>query len=219
MRLEHLILGLLAVRPFSGYDMRKWMEGKGKYLGYGVQLPQIYRTLPKLVANGWAAFELDPRAGRPDAKVYRLTEAGRQELLAWARSPYEPSPRMTDSDFRLRFLFAGQLGPEFALDLLRTELDYRLAHVGEPGWMDFLTDEAADGAAHEAADGATAEATAGSLVDAAWANAVRLAAHEHGYRAMASYIAWLQLTLARLELQAGLPPSRTPYRGRPADTP
>lgn len=207
MRLEHLILGLLAVRPFSGYDMRKWMEGKGKYLGYGVQLPQIYRTLPKLVAKGWAAFELDPREGRPDAKVYRITEAGHQELLAWARSPYEPSPRMTDSDFRLRFLFAGQLGPQFALDLLRTELDYRLAHVGEPGWMDFLTDEPAE------------DAEPDSLVDASWANAVRLAAHEHGYRAMASYIAWLQLTLARLELQAGLPPSRTPYRGRPASAP
>ncbi len=207
MRLEHLILGLLAVRPFSGYDMRKWMEGKGKYLGYGVQLPQIYRTLPKLVAKGWAAFELDPREGRPDAKVYRITEAGHQELLAWARSPYEPSPRMTDSDFRLRFLFAGQLGPQFALDLLRTELDYRLAHVGEPGWMDFLTDEPAE------------DAEPDSLVDASWANAVRLAAHEHGYRAMASYIAWLQLPLARLELQAGLPPSRTPYRGRPASAP
>ncbi|MBF9069042.1 PadR family transcriptional regulator [Streptacidiphilus fuscans] len=203
MRLEHVILGLLAVRPFSGYDMRKWMEGKGKYLGYEVQLPQIYRTLPKLVANGWAEFDVDPREGRPDAKVYRITEAGREELLAWARSPYEPSPSMADSDFRLRFLFTGQLGPEFALDLLRTEIDYRIAHVGGPGWLDFhVTETSPD-----------------SLVDAAWANSLHLAAHEFGYSTMASYIAWLQLTLARLEVQAGLPPSRTPYRGRPEEAP
>ncbi len=197
MRLEHVILGMLAVRPFSGYDVRKWMEGKGKYLGYGVQLPQIYRTLPKLVANGWAEYEVDPREGRPDAKVYRITGAGREELLAWARSPYEPSPRLTDNDFRLRFMFAGQLGPEFALDLLRTEIDYRLTHVGEPGWMDFHG----------------AEAGLDTAVDGAWAHSVHLALHEFGYSAMASYIAWLQLTLARLELQAGLPPSRVPYRG------
>ncbi|CAM5627060.1 PadR family transcriptional regulator [Streptomyces tanashiensis] len=201
MRLEHVILGLLALRPASGYDIRKWMEGKGKYLSYDVQLPQIYRTLPRLVDNGWAEFDLDPREGRPDAKVYRLTQAGRDALLDWARSPYEPSPRPADPDFQLRFLFAGQLGPEHAIAVLRTELDYRLAHFGEPGWMDFTAlglDPIPD-------------------IDTTWVRKLHLAAHQHGYASTAAYIAWLQLTLASLEAEAGLPPSPTPYRG-PATT-
>ncbi|MER5708795.1 PadR family transcriptional regulator [Streptomyces sp. NPDC002122] len=200
MRLEHVILGLLALRPLSGYDMRKWMDGPGKYLGYGVQLPQIYRVLPRLVANGWAEFEVDPRDGKPDAKVYRLTDAGRDELLAWARSPYEPSPRPMDPDFRLRFLFAGQLGPEVTVEILRTELDYRLARLREPGWMDFTTiplDPVPE-------------------IDLAWARAIQLSAHEFGYSSTAAYIAWLQLTLAKAEDAAGRAPSSAPYRGRAA---
>jgi DNA-binding PadR family transcriptional regulator len=126
---------VLAVRRLSGYDISRWMDGPGRYIGYGVRSPQIYRKLTTLVERGWIAYEVDSREGRPDAKVYRLTDTGREALLEWARSPYEPSTRPMDPDFKLRFLFAGQLDPAIALEIVDTELAYRLEHDGlDPGF-------------------------------------------------------------------------------------
>ncbi|GAA1023649.1 hypothetical protein Aple_090530 [Acrocarpospora pleiomorpha] len=192
--LEYVILGLLGLRPFSGYDMRKWMEGKGQYVGYGVQLPQIYRTLAKLVDRGWIEFQVDSREGKPDAKLYRLTDTGRQELVAWARSPYEPSPRPMDPDFMVRFVIGGALGRDIAIALLRTELDYRRTQASNQNWLDF---------AHTPFEPV-------SEVDEAWVRELHWTAHERGYASTAAYIAWLELTLARLEIADGTTPTRGP---------
>lgn len=178
MRLDHVILGLLAMRRFSGYDLRKWLDGRGRYIGYGITLPQIYTRLAKLTERGWVSFDVEPREGRPDAKVYRLTDAGKEALWEWARSPYEPSPRPNDPDFMVRFLFAGQLDREIALTILRTELDYRLANFSSAeldlsGYDQPQVDE----------------------MDTPWANRVRRRGHELGYANNAAYIAWLQLTI------------------------
>ncbi|MFF2352160.1 PadR family transcriptional regulator [Kitasatospora sp. NPDC058115] len=187
MQLDYVILGGLALRRLSGYDLRRWMDGPGRYIGYGVQLPHIYRRLAKLVERGWVDFEVDPREGRPDAKVYRLTEDGRTALLEWARSPYVPSSRARDPDFTLRFVFAGQLDPAIALEVVTTELELRLQQHAEPralplpGSYDPQLPE----------------------LDADWATEIHTMAHEYGYAYGASYIAWLQLTKARLETRLG----------------
>ncbi|MFB7160978.1 PadR family transcriptional regulator [Streptomyces sp. NPDC056242] len=187
MQLDFVILGALALRRLSGYDLRRWMDGPGRYIGYDVQLPQIYRRLGKLVERGWVAYDVDPREGRPDAKVYRLTEEGREALLEWARSPFQPSPRPRDPDFTLRFVFAGQLDPEIALDTVSTELAYRLEHrpvVSAGPFPDPYDPQIPE-------------------LDADWAGEIHTMAHEHGYAYGASYIAWLELTKARLEARLG----------------
>ena len=183
MQLDYMILGVLALRRLSGYDLRRWMEGRGRYIGYGVQLPQIYRRLAKLTERGWVDFEVDPREGRPDAKVYRITEAGRTALLVWARSPFEPSPRPMDPDFTLRFVFAGQLDPQIALDVVRTELEYRRKHDALSPALPVTN---------------RLEPQIPEL-DPAWAGEVHALAHEHGYATASTYTTWLELTQARLE--------------------
>lgn len=183
MQLDYVILGMLALRRLSGYDVRVWMEGRGRYLGYGVQLPQIYRRLGRLVERGWVEFDVDARDGRPDAKLYRMTEAGRAALLEWARSPYEPSRRPLDVDFRIRFIFAGQLDPQLAIDVVRTELEYRLEHDNTSPML--VHPQPFEPQIPE--------------LDPVWAMEIHTLAHEGGYSTAATYIAWLQLTLARLE--------------------
>ncbi|MCU1642535.1 MAG: hypothetical protein JWN03_2810 [Nocardia sp.] len=183
MQLDYVILGALSFGRCSGYDLRRMMEGGGRYLGYGVQLPQIYRRLGVLVERGLVHFEVDQRAGGPDAKVYSMTEAGRQALLEWARSPFEPTPRPMDSDFKLRFFFAGQLGRDIAIDIVRTELEYRLEH---------------DRGSAEPPIPRTYDPQIPEL-DPDWARHIHTMAHEQGYASTAAYIAWLQLTLVRLE--------------------
>ncbi|MFJ4651341.1 PadR family transcriptional regulator [Nocardia sp. NPDC088792] len=181
--LDTLILGMLALRPLSGYDLGKWMDGPGRFIGYRVTLPQVYRTLAKLVERGLVDFEVDARTGKPDAKVYRLTADGIRALQDWAHSPYEPAPRPMDPDFMLRFLFAGMLDRQLAVQILRIELDYRRNQVRTPTRI----------------DDATTALTPIEAIDAHWAGQVLQAAHDQGRASTASYIGWLEITLADFE--------------------
>ncbi|WP_188268572.1 MULTISPECIES: PadR family transcriptional regulator [unclassified Streptomyces] len=188
MQLDYVILGVLTLRRLSGYDLRRWMAGPGRFIGYDVQLPQIYRKLARLVEDGKVTFDIDPREGRPDAKVYRLTEEGRQAFLAWARSPFEPSPRPRDPEFTLRFVFAGQVSPEIALDIVNTELAYRVAQ--RPAVPSLPFPDKYEPQIPE--------------LDEVWIEEVHTMAHERGYSHGASYIAWLELVKARLERRLGV---------------
>ncbi|WP_067820714.1 PadR family transcriptional regulator [Nocardia inohanensis] len=181
--LDTVILGLLALRPLSGYDLGKWMDGPGRFIGYRVTLPQVYRALAKLVERGLVEFEVEPRPGKPDAKVYRLTADGKQTLLDWANSPYEPAPRPMDPDFMVRFLLGGILGRDTAIRVLRTELDYRREQVRTPTRVGELA------AALEPID----------EISPLWAADVMRAAHEQGRASTASFIGWLEVTLADFE--------------------
>ncbi|MVU77247.1 hypothetical protein GPX89_08310 [Nocardia sp. ET3-3] len=183
--LEQVVLGMLALRPFSGYDLGKWMQGPGQFIGYRAHLPQIYKVLAKLTDRGWVEYEVDRREGKPDAKVYQLTEAGRQALIDWAHTPYEPSPRPKDPDFTLRFLIAGQLDRELALSILRTELAYRLEQRRNPTRLEEIT--------------ASIDPIPG--IDPAWAARILALSHGRGRDAGSQHIAWLETTIAELETE------------------
>lgn len=129
MRLEHILLGLLARGSRSGYDIGKWMQQEGRFYRSNTDQSQIYRVLRGMEKRGWVAHAVEVRPSAPDAKVYRLTDEGRAELLAWARSKYAPPSRFQDGDFHARFDFAGALDADALRDLLVTELEARRAQV------------------------------------------------------------------------------------------
>lgn len=129
MKLEYLLLGLLACRPFDGYEIMKWLETEGQFLRSKTHHSQVYRDLGRMVANGWVEYSIDPREHTPDAKVYRITEIGRDALLGFVRSPYTPPSRFHDADFTSRFVFTVGVDLDAAERLVSTELEYRRAQV------------------------------------------------------------------------------------------
>ncbi|MEW1688348.1 PadR family transcriptional regulator [Streptomyces sp. NPDC091265] len=129
MKFDHVLLGLLAVCPRSGYDLRRWLETEGGFVRSNVHQSQIYRTLGRMGEQGWVEFDVDARDGAPDAKVYRLTDSGRDTLLAWVRSPYEPTSRFQDPDFMARFIFTGMFDAGALIGVIDTELAYRRSQV------------------------------------------------------------------------------------------
>ncbi|GAA1928344.1 PadR family transcriptional regulator [Microbacterium aoyamense] len=129
MKFEHVLLGVLANKPYHGYELMKWFDVEGQFIRSNTHHSQIYRELARMVKNGLVEFEVDPREGRPDAKVYRITEIGQQVLLEWVRSPYQPTSRFQDADFNTRFSFTIGLDIEAALRVVETELAYRRAQV------------------------------------------------------------------------------------------
>lgn len=129
MKLEYILLGLLARGAFSGYDIGKWMQKEGRFYRSSTDQSQIYRVLRRMEEHSWIAYTIGPRTGGPDAKVYRITAAGKDELLRWARTPYEPPSRFQDADFHVRFDIVGMLDDLALRELIVTELEARRTQV------------------------------------------------------------------------------------------
>jgi DNA-binding PadR family transcriptional regulator len=115
MSLRHALLGLLADRQASGYDLMKLFETSLANVWPATQ-SQVYGELGKLTDAGLLEVAAEGPRGR---KEYTLTEAGLAELKHWLIET-EPT-RVRRSDALLRVFFLGVLTPLEAVTFLETE--------------------------------------------------------------------------------------------------
>lgn len=90
--LREAILSLLAIRPMSGYDVRRTYQRAMHQIWYA-PIGQVYPTLRTMRAEGLLEADVHIQHDRPNRKEYRLSEAGEQELAAWLDRP-AALPRM-----------------------------------------------------------------------------------------------------------------------------
>ena len=86
MDVKTVCLGMLTDGPASGYDMKKCFESSfGHFFpaGYG----SIYPALATLARNGLVEFENVEQDGKPDRKVYSITNKGRAALMEGLADP------------------------------------------------------------------------------------------------------------------------------------
>src|SRR5262245_19865355 len=108
MSLRAAILGFLNLEETSGYTLRQRFEGSvGSF--WSVTQSQIYRELHALEREGLVAVRVEPGQGKPDRKVYMLTERGHEALRAWLAEPLEPL--QLRHPLPLRFVFAAEVEP------------------------------------------------------------------------------------------------------------
>ncbi len=122
MALSHAILATLVGGACSGYDLRKQFEGSVGFF-WQASFQQIYRELSKLEEQGWVHSETVHQAGRPDKKLYQVTDVGQAELSAWIAQPVDMAPIKDDL---LVKIFAGYLVPE--LTILTELAQHRTQH-------------------------------------------------------------------------------------------
>jgi DNA-binding PadR family transcriptional regulator len=112
-------LGLLALRPRSGYEIKQTIDRTTRFF-WNASYGQIYPELRRLAADGLIEGEAAPRGGRART-VYSLTAAGRRRLEQWL---VEPAFRVDIRDEGLLKLFFADLLPaEAALELVRIRRD------------------------------------------------------------------------------------------------
>ncbi len=87
MSLAHAILGILRDQPMTGYDLKTRCFDRSIAHFWPADQAQIYRTLERMVGEGWIAGALEMQESRPNKRVYRLTAAGEMELGRWLLSP------------------------------------------------------------------------------------------------------------------------------------
>lgn len=79
MTIEAAILGLLSLKPMTGYDIKKVFEDSDALYWSGNN-NQIYKILIQLYERGWVAREISYQEKAPPRKIYSLTDLGRVEL-------------------------------------------------------------------------------------------------------------------------------------------
>ncbi|NBI30888.1 PadR family transcriptional regulator [Chengkuizengella marina] len=101
----YTLLGLLMYSPLTGYEIKRSIENSIKHFwqeSYG----QIYPTLKKLVDLEFAVVQVEKVDGKPDRKLYSITEKGRVEFINWLKKPIEKIP--IHKDELLLKIFYGQ---------------------------------------------------------------------------------------------------------------
>ncbi|MBA4370781.1 MAG: PadR family transcriptional regulator [Coriobacteriaceae bacterium] len=103
MSLEHAILGFLDRGPMTGYDLKTRCFDRDASHFWTADQAQVYRTLDRLVTRRLVTSRLVPQRGKPDRRVYSVTDNGRSELRAWVAQPLQPAPLRDGDLFRLYF--------------------------------------------------------------------------------------------------------------------
>src|SRR6476469_3268741 len=76
--LGYAILSTLGRKPCSGYQLVGYLE-----VLWPAKHSQIYPLLTKMEKSGFLEFEHIEQQGKPDKKVYSITEKGRSVLKKW----------------------------------------------------------------------------------------------------------------------------------------
>ncbi|MCK5926653.1 MAG: PadR family transcriptional regulator, partial [Nocardioides sp.] len=81
---------------------------------------QIYRVLGRMDGDGWVSVEAVAQEGRPDKKVYAVTELGRAALADWLAQPTDTQSLRSELAVKMRAASFGDR--EAVLDVVRANL-------------------------------------------------------------------------------------------------
>ena len=117
------VLGLLGLKPMSGYDIKSAVDRTIRHF-WAASYGQIYPELKRLEEAGWIAGKDADRGGR-SRRIYRITALGRRRLEGWLHG-YETRIELRDESL-LRLFFADGLPRDEALGLLAARREgYRM---------------------------------------------------------------------------------------------
>lgn len=127
MDVKTVCLGMLTNGDASGYDLKKEFESSfGHFFaaGYG----SIYPALSALAREGLVDCREIAQDGKPDRKVYRINDSGRQRLLEALVA--DPCPcHKVRSDFLATMCFAHLMSPEQVETILDNRVKDAVEHL------------------------------------------------------------------------------------------
>lgn len=126
---SYAILGLLAIRPWSTYDLAQQVH-KSLSAWWPRTERQLYEQPKILVEHGLATATSDP-VGRRQRTIYDITPEGREALRRWLDAP--SSPYAFEWDALLRIFFAEHGTKDQLLTTLRTTA----RRIHQEAWADF----------------------------------------------------------------------------------
>jgi PadR family transcriptional regulator, regulatory protein AphA len=117
--LKFALLGALNYQPMSGYDLKQFTDRSISNFWHA-ELSQIYVTLKALEKGGLITSSTVPQAGRPDRRIYTITESGQQVLNDWLKTPFTEIDQYKDT-LLLKLFFSANLGKDAILAQLHLQ--------------------------------------------------------------------------------------------------
>ena len=110
-----VILGMLAARPRSGYEIKQLVDKSARFF-WAASYGQIYPELKKLEDAGLIAGTDAPQGAR-QRTVFKLTANGRRAAKEWIES--EPQTFELRDEGMLKLFFAHSIEPKRAAEIAR----------------------------------------------------------------------------------------------------
>ncbi len=135
---SYAILGLLNIKPWSGYELTQQAQRSLRYV-WPKSDSHLYAEPKRLVLLGLARVTEAPAGPVRTRQVYRITAAGRRALERWLES--EPAPPQLEFEAVLRVFYADGADKDAVLSTLahtRDELKQRYAEAMPlaEAWLD-----------------------------------------------------------------------------------
>ncbi|MQA07410.1 MAG: PadR family transcriptional regulator [Pseudonocardiaceae bacterium] len=117
------VLATVVQRPMHPYEMASVLRARGKEDDMEIKWGSFYTVVQNLAKHGFMEAVDSTREGaRPERTVYRITDAGRAELVDWVRELVS-TPQPEHPRFKAGLSVIAALSPEETETLLRQRLD------------------------------------------------------------------------------------------------
>jgi DNA-binding PadR family transcriptional regulator len=110
-----VILGMLAAKPRSGYEIKQLVDSSARFF-WAASYGQIYPELKKLEKEGLIAGD-DSSTGARQRTTFRLTAAGKRAARDWIGQP--PEVLESRDEGLLKLFFAGAIDQTRAAEIAR----------------------------------------------------------------------------------------------------
>ena len=116
------VLATVVQRPMHRYEMASMMRARGKDRDMDIKWGSLYTVVANLEKNRLLeVIEVTRQGARPERTVYRITDAGRDELVGWTRELIA-EPEAEHTRFIAGLSVLAVLTPRDVMDLLRRRL-------------------------------------------------------------------------------------------------
>jgi DNA-binding PadR family transcriptional regulator len=117
------VLATVVQRPMHRYEMASVMRARGKDRDMDIKWGSLYTVVQNLERNGYLeTIGVTRQGARPERTVYQITDAGRDELIAWTRQLIA-EPEAEHTRFVAGLSVLAVLSPQDVVELLRRRLE------------------------------------------------------------------------------------------------
>lgn len=117
------VLATVVQRPMHRYEMASVMRARGKDRDMDIKWGSLYTVVQNLERSGYLeTIGVTRQGARPERTVYQITEAGRDELIAWTRELIA-EPEAEHTRFVAGLSVLAVLSPQDVVELLRRRLE------------------------------------------------------------------------------------------------
>lgn len=118
MALRYCLLGLINYGEMTGYELNKAFKDS-LYPVCNATTSQIYRELASMEEKGWLISREVMQTGKPNRKVYQITETGKAELKSWLKENHFAEEMKLKHAFYIQMFFAGENSIEDNIHILK----------------------------------------------------------------------------------------------------